>query len=92
MAVAPERQRQGIGSRLVKAGLDLCREQGADLVVVLGHADYYPRFGFEPASDAGLFFGDDRSIDPYFMVRELKDGVLAATSGRTRYHPAFDEL
>src|SRR5437868_14440298 len=50
MAVLPEWQNQGVGSLLVKAGLDECRRLGHQAVVVLGHADYYPRFGFVPAS------------------------------------------
>ena len=50
----PERQRQGIGSRLVRRGLDVLRERGCPFVVVVGHPEYYPRFGFEPASLHGL--------------------------------------
>ena len=46
MAVAPEFQRQGIGSALVRRGLELCRERGKSVVVVVGHPEYYPRFGF----------------------------------------------
>jgi putative acetyltransferase len=46
MAVLPEHQRHGVGSALVRRGLELCREQGHRIVVVLGHPDYYPRFGF----------------------------------------------
>jgi putative acetyltransferase len=54
MAVAPTRQRQGVGSALVRAGLERCREIGAGAVVVLGHPDYYPKFGFLPAARFGL--------------------------------------
>ena len=50
MAVAAEHQRRGIGSQLVAAGLDRCRQMGFNAVVVLGHPDYYPRFGFCPSS------------------------------------------
>ncbi|MBU2623130.1 MAG: N-acetyltransferase, partial [Proteobacteria bacterium] len=54
MAVMPERQRQGIGTKLIKRGLELLKEQGCPFVVVLGHPEYYPRFGFEPASRHNL--------------------------------------
>ncbi|MBU0633808.1 MAG: GNAT family N-acetyltransferase [Candidatus Omnitrophica bacterium] len=50
MAVLPERQKQGISSRLVKEGFKKLLEQGCSFVIVLGHAKYYPKFGFEPAS------------------------------------------
>ena len=60
MAVLPSRQRQGIGSRLVEAGLEACRDQGFKMVVVLGHPDFYPRFGFsaELARSLENPFGD----------------------------------
>ena len=53
MAVRPDRQRRGIGSRLVHAGLARLREAGAPFVIVIGHPGYYPRFGFTPASRHG---------------------------------------
>ena len=49
MAVRPEFQNQGIGSELVRQGLEACRRFGCRMVVVLGHSHFYPRFGFEPA-------------------------------------------
>src|SRR5438132_13590891 len=54
MAVLPDRQRQGIGSQLVRRGLDILRARSCPFVVVVGHPDYYPRFAFEPASMHGL--------------------------------------
>ena len=54
MAVLPERQNQGIGGDLVREGLSRAEGTGFPLVIVLGHADYYPRFGFDPASAYGL--------------------------------------
>ena len=54
MAVLPERQRAGVGSRLIKAALRRAAETGFPLVVVLGHPAYYPRFGFEPAAGYGV--------------------------------------
>jgi putative acetyltransferase len=86
MAVAPERQNQGIGSRLVRFGLDECRRAGFPAVVVLGHPEYYPRFGFRPASSAGLRSEYDVP-DPVFMVLELTSGI--DVRGIARYHAAF---
>jgi putative acetyltransferase len=88
MAVMPARQRQGIGSRLIAAGLERCGELGAAAVVVLGHADYYPRFGFAPASRFGMRCEYDVP-DEVFMVRELVGGGLNGLTGTIRYHPVF---
>jgi putative acetyltransferase len=87
MAVAPQTQRRGIGSALVRAGLDACAM--FDAVVVLGHADFYPRFGFVPASRFGLRCEYDVP-DEVFMAHELRPGALAGKRGTIRYHPAFD--
>jgi putative acetyltransferase len=88
MAVLPARQRQGIGSALVTAGLDECRRLGITAVVVLGHPEYYPRFGFRPASGFGLRSEYDVP-DEVFMALELPPGGLEGTAGTVRYHPAF---
>jgi len=88
MAVAPDRQRSGIGSELVSEGLVRCDESGASAVVVLGHPDYYPRFGFVPASTMNIECEYDVP-DEVFMVLELAAGCLAETVGTIRYHEAF---
>jgi putative acetyltransferase len=88
MAVLPARQRQGVGTALVRAGLDECRRLGFAAVVVLGHAAYYPRFGFSPASRYGLSCEYDVP-DDVFMATELTPGALSGTSGVIRYHAAF---
>lgn len=91
MAVRPDHQREGIGSALVRAGLNACQEAGADAVFVLGHPEYYPRFGFTPAADLGLAsqFDVPREV---FMVFETRPGALDGVSGVARYHPAFAEF
>jgi len=90
MAVLPELQRRGIGSRMVEAGLETCRELGEHVVVVLGHADYYPRFGFRPAAELGLHYrGPD--FDPFFFVAELESGALEGTRGMVEYLPEFED-
>ena len=91
MAVATGRQRQGIGTALVHAGLDECWQLGAAAVAVLGHANYYPRFGFVPASTFGLMSQYDVP-DDIFMIVEGRRGALAGKHGLVRYHPAFAEL
>jgi putative acetyltransferase len=86
MAVTPARQRQGIGSRLVRQGLSTLKDHGYEAVIVLGHPGYYPRFGFSAALAAKLaapFSG------PAFMALELKPGALAGARGAVRYPRAF---
>jgi len=88
MAVLPEWQRQGVGTRLVQKGLDACRRRGVAAVVVLGHPDYYPRFGFRPAVTFGLRSAYDVPKDA-FMAMEIQEGALQNVSGTVHYHPAF---
>lgn len=88
MAVLPRRQRQGIGSELVRQGLRHCRNSGCDAIVVLGHPDYYPRFGFMPASRFGITSEYDVP-DEVFMLIELRPGSLQGTSGEVIYSDAF---
>jgi putative acetyltransferase len=86
VAVLPERQRQGIGSRLVREGLRTCAEAGHRVVIVLGHPNYYPRFGFSARLAERLkapFSG------PAFMALELVPGALAGVCGEVRYPPPF---
>jgi putative acetyltransferase len=91
MAVEPDAQRRGIGSALVRAGLAASAAAGERLVFVLGHPDYYPRFGFRLAAPLGLRYGDG-AFDRAFFVCELAPGALGGARGRIRYHPAFDEV
>ena len=91
MAVLPEEQRRGIGSALVRAGLDECRRLDVSAVIVLGHADYYPRFGFLPAQAFGVTSEYDVPAD-VFMALELKAGALGTCAGLARYHAAFKNL
>jgi putative acetyltransferase len=88
MAVVPAKQRQGIGSALIHEGLERCGQLGFGAVIVLGHAEYYPRFGFTPASRFGLRCEYDVPAN-VFMALELDQGILKGKSGTIRYHPAF---
>ena len=83
LAVMPAFQGQGIGSGLVTEGLNACKGLGFKAVVVVGHPDYYPRFGFSSARAKGL----DAPFpvpDEAFMVRELVSGALDGISGIIR--------
>src|SRR5690606_18731790 len=91
MAVLPERQRAGIGSLLVKSGLEECKKLGCGAVVVLGHPWFYPRFGFVPASRFGLKC-EFNVADEVFMALELVPGYLSGVSGTVYYHEAFRNL
>lgn len=90
MAVLPEYQRRGVGSLLVRAGLEECRRVGCDAVVVLGHPEYYPRFGFVSAGRKGLRC-EYPVPDEVFMVAELRPGPLSIR-GLVKYRPEFGAL
>ena len=85
VAVLPAFQKSGIGGALIRAGNARCAELGCVAIIVLGHAAYYPRFGFSPTLAESLqapFSG------PHFMALEIEPGVLAA-GGVVRYAKAF---
>jgi putative acetyltransferase len=88
MAVLPAYQRQGIGGQLVRAGLEECRRLGYEVVVVLGHPTYYPRFGFVPARQKGITC-EFEVPEEAFMVMELGDGALEGRSGVVKFQPEF---
>jgi putative acetyltransferase len=89
LAVRPELQNQGIGSELVRDGLERCRSLGHRIVVVVGHPAYYPRFGFSPAGARGLE-APFPVPDEAFMVLELVSGALEGVAGIVKYPPPFD--
>lgn len=88
LAVLPAWQRRGIGALLVKEGLAQCRAAGHSFVVVLGHAEYYPRFGFTPASHFNIRSEYDVA-DENFMALELQPNALSDCTGVVRYQPEF---
>ena len=91
MAVAPAHQRKGIGSALVRAGLEQCKQLGFGAVVVLGHPAYYPRFGFSSSTRFGI--GCEYEVpEEVFMVVELQAGFLRGASGKIKYHSAFSNV
>jgi putative acetyltransferase len=90
VAVHPDRQRQGVGTRLTLEGLAECRSAGLAFVVVLGWPAYYSRFGFQPASEFRLTSVYDAG--DAFQVLELRPGGLPPAGGLVRYAQAFDDL
>lgn len=91
MAVLSQYQNMGIGSKLVLAGLEQCRLQGYDAVVVLGHPGYYPRFGFVPSVKYGIRSEYDVA-DEVFMLLELTPGCLTNHKGIIRFDKAFEDV
>lgn len=90
VAVLPAAQRRGVGSALVRAGLERCREVGWAAVFLVGNPDYYRRFGFELAGPQGFSYPGPH--DPYLQLLELSPGALSGVGGRIRLHPAFAEV
>ena len=91
MAVLPDRQNKGVGTKLVNAGLQNCEKAGYEAVVVLGHACYYSRFSFVPSVNFGI--KSEYDVPPeVFMVKELRQGALKGAAGTVKYHPAFNQV
>ena len=90
MAVLPDRQRQGVGSALVVAGLDAAEAAEETLVIVLGHPWFYPRFGFRSASRYGIL-PPAAWPDAAFMAKPLTR-YRGDLRGRVDYPPTFDGL
>lgn len=91
LAVSTEFQRQGIGSALMRDGLQRCRDMGYEAIVVLGHPEYYPKFGFLPARRYSLRC-EYEVPDETFMVLELRARALQGPTGLVRYQPEFGEV
>ena len=91
MAVSPSLQRGEIGSELVKTGLLRCTESDVGAVAVLGHPQYYPRFGFRPASRWGIK-SEYEVPGEVFMMMELSPGYLQGYQGIIRYDAVFGDI
>ena len=90
LAVLPAYQNKGIGSQLVSAGLQECRRLGHNVIVVVGHPGFYPRFGFVRASSKGLEC-EFEAPDDVWMVAELEPDALAGRTGRVTFQPEFKD-
>ena len=91
LAVLPEYQNQGIGSQLVEKGLKECKHLNYNIVNVLGHPNFYPKFGFKPARKFGIV-APFEVPDEAFLILELIPGTLNGISGTVEYPPAFDDI
>ena len=91
MAILPEHQNIGIGSRLVRYGIDELKKLGVDLIVVVGHPAFYPRFGFVPAGRYSLRCEFDGVADNAFMIFFINETVAGTTRGIVHYRPEFSE-
>lgn len=91
MAVLSQYQNKGIGSKLVKAGLEYCQSLDYDAVVVLGHPNYYPKFGFVPSVKYGIK-SEYEVPDEVFMMLELVSESLNDHEGVIKYHEAFNSV
>ena len=91
MAVLPAHHKTGIGSALVRASLEQCKQLDFVVVVVLGHPEYYPRFDFSPSSHFGIESAYDVP-DEVFMAMELWPEALSGKIGSERYDSAFNNI
>ena len=91
MAVVPEYQRQEIGTKLIEAGNRKMKEAGYPFIVVVGHAEYYPRFGFRPASEYGIKCEWDVP-DEVFMLLVLNEAKMQGASGLAKYRHEFSTI
>jgi len=92
MAVAKARQKQGIGSLLIQAGEDRLKKLGYDAIFVLGHKEYYPKFGYKPSLSNFGIKSKYEVEDDYFMVKPLSQKGVSGLSGTVLYEPEFDSV
>lgn len=94
IAVAVDWQKQGIGAKLIKSGLQAAKDAGYGLMFLVGHPTYYPRFGFQPAQPLGFTsdYVKESSRHEHFMVAALDSSLLGAVRGHLRFHSAFAGL
>jgi len=91
MAVVPEYQRQGIGTKLIETGNRKIKDAGYPFIIVVGHAEYYPRFGFRPAREHGIRCEWDVS-DEVFMVLVFDEAKMQGVSGLAKYRQEFSTV
>ncbi len=91
MAVLQKYQNKGVGSKLVKTGIEYCKSKGYDAIVVLGHPDYYPKFGFVPSATYGIKSEYEVPVEA-FMILELVPNSLKDHQGIIKYHELFNSV
>jgi putative acetyltransferase len=91
MAVVPEYQRHGIGTKLIETGNRKIKDAGYPFIIVVGHAEYYPRFGFRPAREYGIKCEWDVP-DEVFMLQVLNEAKMPGASGLANYRHEFSTV
>lgn len=91
VSVFPEFQKMGVGGQLIRAGHQKAVKLGFQSVILIGHPEYYPRFGYRPASTWGIKSHYELPSDDVFMAVELTQGALANVSGMVIFPPEFGE-
>ncbi len=91
VSVLPQFQKMGIGGQLIRAGHQKAKELRFKSAILLGHPEYYPRFGYKPASKWGIKTQIPLPSDDVFMAVELTDGALSNVSGMVIFPPEFGE-
>jgi len=91
LAVKPSHQKMGYGTAIIRMSFDILTERGYSIVLVMGHAEYYLRFGFEKASAYGIHW-EHEYPDEAFMVKVLKTSALDGVSGTVHFRPEFGEF
>ena len=92
LAVLPEYQGLGIGSALCMEGLKFLEKTGYPFVIVLGHPEYYPRFGFVPASNYGITCAYQDVPEEAFMIRIYDSLAMKGVTGVAYYREEFDSI
>ena len=94
IGVLPSYQGRGIGSALVRAGLEAMSNMEYGLVFLVGSPLYYPRFGYQPAQPLGFTsdYVEDESRHEHFMVAALDEGAFGNVRGHVRFHDAFHQV
>ncbi|MFK4377456.1 putative N-acetyltransferase YhbS [Bacillus sp. RC218] len=90
VSVSPSYQKKGIGGKLIASALEKAEELGYGSVVVLGHQEYYPKFGFKKASEWNIK-APFEVPEEVFMVMELTENALEGVDGIVQYSSAFAE-
>ncbi len=91
MAVLPEYQKQGVGKKLINESISILKKKPIAFIIVLGHEDYYPKFGFDKASKYGISCQWDGVPDEAFMIMILDKEKMENVHGVARYRDEWNE-
>ena len=89
VSVLPEYQKQGVGGMLIQEAHKIAKDLGYKSVILVGHPNYYPRFGYKKACDFGIEF-PFIVPDEVCMAVELVDNGLAEVNGMVEYPPEYN--